>query len=419
MTMAGKTDIGPWLSLIGIGEDGLAGLTPAARRLVDDAEVLIGGERHLAMVPPDGRERLAWPSPLAALLDEIERRRGQRVCVLATGDPLWYGIGVSLLKRIPRAEMTLLPGLSAFALAAARLGWPLAEVQTLTLHGRPLALLQSFIQPGARLLILSEGAETPAAVAALLCERGYGESRMTVLEHMEGVAERRLEGTAESWRVNDVAALNTLAVDCIAGPAAALLPTTPGLPDEAFRHDGQMTKREMRAVTLASLAPVAGQLLWDVGAGCGSVAIEWMRAAPRSRAVAIERKAERRAMIAENAEALGTPLLEIVAGEAPTALAGLEAPDAVFIGGGVSSQDVIEACWAALKPGGRMVANAVTLEGEQALLAWQQREGGALSRLSVSRAEAVGPFQGWRPMMPVTHYAQTKARAVRRTAGDL
>ncbi len=416
MVMAGKTETSPWLSLIGIGEDGLDGLTPAARRLVDDAEVLVGGERHLAMVPPDGRERLAWPSPLAALLDEIEGRRGQRVCVLATGDPLWYGIGVSLLKRIPRAEMTLLPGLSAFALAAARLGWPLAEVQTLTLHGRPLALLQSTIQPGARLLILSEGAETPAAVAALLCERGYGESRMTVLEHMDGVAERHLERTAESWQVNDVAALNTLAVDCIAGPAAALLPTTPGLPDEAFRHDGQMTKREMRAVTLASLAPVAGQLLWDVGAGCGSVAIEWMRAAPRSRAVAIERKAERRAMIAENAEALGTPMLEIVAGEAPAALAGLEAPDAVFIGGGVSSRDVIEACWAALKPGGRMVANAVTLEGEQALLAWQQREGGTLSRLSVSRAEAVGPFQGWRPMMPVTHYAQTKARAARRAA---
>ncbi len=406
MPEASKTQ--PWLALVGIGEDGFGGLTPAARRLVDDAEVLIGGARHLAMLPEDGRERLAWPSPLTALLDEIAGRRGTRVCVLATGDPLWYGIGVSLLKRIPRAEMTILPGLSAFALAAARLGWPLAEVETLTLHGRPLALLQPYLQPGARLLILSEGAETPAAVAALLRARGYGDSRMVVLEHMEGAAENRIEGTAADWRANDVAALNTLAIDCVAGSDAALLPRVAGLSDEAFRHDGQMTKREVRAVTLAALAPVAGQLLWDVGAGCGSIAVEWMRAAPRCRGIAIERKPERRAMIAENAEALGTPTLEIVAGDAPEVLTDLEAPDAVFIGGGASADGVIEVCWRALKPGGRLVANAVTLESEQALMAWQQAQGGALSRLAISRAEPVGPFQGWRPMMPVTQYAQTK-----------
>lgn len=398
----------PWLSLVGIGEDGVDGLTPAARQLVADAEVLVGGERHLAMIPEDGRERLAWPSPLAALLAEIEGRRGTRLCVLATGDPLWYGVGVSLLKRIPRAEMTIVPGRSAFALAAARLGWPLAEVETLTLHGRPLALLKPYLQPGARLLILSDGAATPAAVAAMLRERGYGASRMIVLEHLDGEDENRVEGQATDWRANDVADLNTLAIDCVAGAEAALLPRIPGLPDEAFHHDGQMTKREVRAVTLAALAPVAGQLLWDVGAGCGSVAVEWLRAAPRTRAIAIERKAERRAMIAENAEALGTPTLQIVAGEAPQALADLEAPDAIFIGGGASAEGVIEACWQALRPGGRLVANAVTLESEQALMAWQQTRGGALTRLAVSRAEAVGPFQGWRPMMPVTHYAQTK-----------
>lgn len=398
----------PWLSLVGIGEDGLAGLTAPARTLVDDAEVLIGGARHLAMVPDDNRERLAWPSPLTELVGEIAGRRGQRVCVLATGDPLWYGVGVSLLKRIPRAEMAILPGRSAFALAAARLGWPLAEVETLTLHGRPLALLQPFVQPGAKLLILSDGAATPAAVAALLRERGYGASAMTVLEHLDGPQERRLDGKAADWQVNDIADLNTLAVDCAAGPEAALLPRVPGLPDAAFRHDGQMTKREVRAVTLAALAPVAGQLLWDVGAGCGSIAVEWMRAVPRTRAIAVERKAERRAMIAENAEALGAPLLKIVAGTAPDALEGLEAPDAVFVGGGASEPELIEACWQALNPGGRLVANAVTLEGEQALLAWQKANGGSLTRLAVSRAEPVGPFQGWRPLMPVTQYAATK-----------
>ena len=398
----------PWLSIVGIGEDGLAGLTPPARALIDDAEVFVGGERHLAMLPEDARERLAWPSPLSALLDEIESRRGTRVCVLASGDPLWYGVGISLLKRIRRSEISILPGRSAYTLATARIGWPLAEVDCLTLHGRPLSLLHPYLQPNAKLLILSEDATTPAAVAALLTARGYGESLLTVLEHLDGERERRLEGTAARWSANDVADLNTIAVECVASPGTALLPRTPGLPDEAFHHDGQLTKREVRAATLAALMPVAGQLLWDVGAGCGSVAIEWMRAAPRARAVAVERKAERRAMIAGNADALGAPALKIVAGEAPAALDGLEAPDAVFVGGGVSVPGLVETCWTALKPGGRLVANAVTLEGEAALLAWRNGNGGELTRYTIARAEPVGPFQGWRPMMPVTQYAATK-----------
>ena len=398
----------PWLSIVGLGEDGVPGLAPAARALLDNAEVLIGGTRHLDMVPDDGRERLTWPSPLDAIVEEIARRRGRRVCVLATGDPMHYGIGVTLAKAVPMDEMVVIPAPSAFSLACARLGWILSEVETLTLHGRPLAILQPAIQPGARLLLLSNDAATPDQVAELLRARGYGPSRMVVLEHMGGAKERRLDATAEAWQPGRVADFNTIAVDCLAGPDAALLPRTPGLPDEAFRHDGQMTKREVRAVTLSALQPVPGQLLWDLGAGSGSVAIEWMRSHPRCRAVAIERHAARIALIAGNAAALGTPGLEIVEGEAPGALDGLEAPDAAFIGGGLRADGNFETCWDRLKPGGRLVANAVTVEGEGALARWRAELGGELIRIAVSRAGAVGPYTGWRPLMPVTQLRAVK-----------
>jgi precorrin-6Y C5,15-methyltransferase (decarboxylating) len=398
----------PWLSIVGLGEDGLSGLAPPARALVDSAEVLIGGARQLAMVPDDGRERLTWPSPLTELVEEIARRRGQRICVLATGDPMHYGIGVTLAKHVPVDEMTVIPAPSAFALTCARLGWSLSDVETLTLHGRPLALLQPAIQPQARLLLLSDDAATPDKVAELLRSRGYGESHMTVLEHMGGASERRLSGTAEGWQPGRAADFNTIAVECRAGSDAVLLPRTPGLPDEAFRHDGQMTKREVRAVTLAALAPVPGQLLWDVGAGAGSVAIEWMRSHPRCRALAVERSKDRIALIAGNAAALGAPGLDIVEGEAPAALEGLEAPAAVFIGGGLRAEGNLEACWDALAPGGRLVANAVTVEGEQVLARRRGELGGELVRIAVSRAGAVGPHTAWRPFMPVTQLRAVK-----------
>jgi precorrin-6Y C5,15-methyltransferase (decarboxylating) len=398
----------PWLTIVGIGEDGLDGLSPVARQLVDSAELLIGGARHLAMVPADGRERLAWPSPLGTMVGEIEARRGQRVCVLASGDPLCYGVGAALLRVIPIAEVTVVPAPSAFSLACARLGWSLPDVDTLTLHGRPLAQLQPYIYPGARLLALSNGPETPAAVAELLCRAGYGDSRLVVLEHMGGVAERRLEGQAEGWPHAAVAQLNTLAIDCVAGPRAQHLARLPGLPDAAYRHDGQLTKREVRAASLSALAPLPGELLWDVGAGCGSIAIEWMRSDPRCRAVAVEREPARHALIADNAEALGVPKLEIRQGDAPTALAELPPPDAVYIGGGLDGEGVFEACWAALKPGGRLVANVVTLEGEARLLALYGRHGGDLTRLAVERAEPVGGFTGWKPYRTITQWTVVK-----------
>lgn len=398
-----------WLTVVGIGDDGLDGLAPATRALVEGAEAFIGGERHLAMLPDDGREKLVWPSPLLAVIDQIVARRGRRLCVLATGDPMCYGIGVTLAKRIPFDEMTVVPAPSAFSLACARLGWPLADVDTLTLHGRPVALIQPLIQPGARLMALSDSGGTPAEVARLLIARGYGDSPMTVLEHMGGPAEFVVTATAVEWGDRRAADFNTIAVECLAGPEAEHLPRVAGLPDHAFVHDGQMTKREVRATTLAALGPTPGARLWDVGAGCGSVAVEWMRAARGAGAIAIERNPARCAMIAQNALALGVPRLRIVEGVLPAALDGLDRPDAIFIGGGITADGVAEACWSALGPRGRLVANAVTVGGEARLVALQAALGGDLVRIAVSRAQPVGPHLGWKPMMAVTQWQAVKS----------
>jgi precorrin-6Y C5,15-methyltransferase (decarboxylating) len=400
----------PWLSVVGLGEDGLEGLTPGARALLGTADVLVGGKRHLAMVPDDGRERWAWPTPLESLFPDIEARRGQSVCILASGDPMLFGVGVKLTKYFPVEEMVILPGRSAFSLAAARLGWGLMDVECLTLHGRPVSLLEAYLQPNARLLILSEDGETPEKVAKVLGARGFGESAMTVFEHMDGPAERRLDGTAETWREETVADLNTVAVACVAGSEARVLSRIPGLPDEAYRTDGQLTKREVRAATLARLQPLSGQLLWDVGAGAGSISIEWMRAVPRTRAVAVERDKGRSAMIVENAQSLGVPLLDVVVGAAPDALEGLESPDAIFVGGGAAAAGgLLDTCWDALKPGGRLVANVVTIEGEAVLKTCHDSWGGEMARIAVSRLSEVGPYRGWRPQMPVTQFAAVKS----------
>lgn len=395
-----------WLSIVGIGADGLSGLQPASRALIDAAEVLVGGTRHLGMVSGKA-ERLTWETPLSRTVDAIAQRRGKRVVVLATGDPMWFGIGVTLARRFPRDEIAVLPHLSAFSLAASRLGWPLADVETITLHGRPLQLLSLHLAPGARLLILSENGDTPARVAAFLRDHGWGGSTVTVLENLGAADERCVRGVAAQWNAGPCGDLNTIAVDCMAEAGTRVISRSPGLPDDAFTHDGQLTKREVRAATLSILMPLPGQLLWDVGAGCGSIGIEWMRAARGARAIAIEREPSRQVLIGQNAATLGVPKLRVVPGNAPQALSGLEPPDAIFIGGGLSD-DVIESCWSALKPAGRLAANAVTLEGETCLLAAHARRGGDLTRIAISRADAIGNRTAWRPLMPVTQWSVTK-----------
>jgi precorrin-6Y C5,15-methyltransferase (decarboxylating) len=396
-----------WLSIIGIGEDGLAGLTATTRALLDTAEVLIGGKRHLAMIPDDGRERIAWPTPMHDLINDFNRFRGRPTAVLTSGDPMCFGVGKHLAKRIPAAELIIIPTPSAFSLAAARLGWSLPDTTCFTLHGRPVETLACHVCPGGRLLMLTHGRRTPGEVSDWLARHGFGKSEMTALAHMGGEKETRFDGHADDW-AHDVPDLNTLAVTCIAGPDANWLPRTAGLLDAAFEHDGKMTKREMRALTIARLMPHPGALLWDVGAGCGSVSVEWLRAAPHSRAIALEPIAERRAMAARNAAAFGVPHLEILDARAPEALAGLPAPDAVFIGGGLAAETIATAI-AAVKPGGRLVANAVTLDSEAVLLATHARHGGDLVRLAIDRAAPVGRYHAWRPAMPVTQWAWVKA----------
>ncbi len=410
-----------WLCVIGIGEDGWDDLSADARDLLYESEIVLGGERHLKMLPKDWEgERIVWSSPIREAVSKIVSWRPedsasvQKVAIMASGDPLCYGIATKLLRHLPIEEIWIKPALTTFSLMCSRIGWSLPDVETLTIHGRPLEMLHPFVQPGAKLLVLSKGEESPEQAAKLLCERGFGKSIITVLEHLGGRKERQFSGPADSWNHPEGAALNAMAIECIPESNATILSRIPGLPDEAFFHDGQLTKREIRAVSLSRLMPVVDQVLWDVGAGCGSVAIEWMRTSPRCRAVAIEKSKSRLKLIEQNSQELGVPMLQIISGSAPEVLADLPAPDAVFIGGGLSSGNLLQTCWTALKPGGRLVANAVTLEGEQKLLQWQNENAGKsgasgdLTRLSISRAEKIGKFQGWKEMRSVIQLAVIK-----------
>ncbi len=382
-----------------------------AQKLLASAELVVGGKRHLGLAKALIRGRtLAWPSPIGDAVPEIETHRGRPVVVLATGDPFHYGVGDLLLRSFPAGETLCLPNASAFSLAAARLGWSLQDVTPVSLHGRALEGIVRHLQPGARILALSWDGETPAGLAKFLVERGMGGSTLTVLEAMGGPRERVRSATATHFDVADIAALNTVAVQVAAGADATVLPLTPGLDDTLFEHDGQLTKREVRAITVSALAPRQDELLWDVGLGAGSVAIEWLLRHPSLKAIGIESEPERAARAARNAAALGTPDLQIVQRRAPEAFAGLPAPDAIFLGGGLSNPNMLEAAWAALKPGGRLVANAVSIQSEACLIEHFQRHGGELVRLDVSKAgkAGTGGVFVWRAAAPIVQWRARK-----------
>jgi precorrin-6Y C5,15-methyltransferase (decarboxylating) len=398
----------PWLSIIGLGEDGLDGLSFVAKERLSQASLVIGGARHLGLIGETRAERMVWPSPLQEAFPALLARRGAPVCVLASGDPFFFGVGSLIAQIVPPDEILCLPQPSAFSLAASRLGWALQDCALLSLHGRALERIIPHLQPGARVMALSWDGETPRKLAALLCERRLGGSRLTVCEAMGGPRERLRVTSAEGFDIGDVDPLNTIAIDVAAGPGVRIPPRAAGLPDAWFEHDGQITKREMRAVTLSQLAPRPRELLWDVGAGSGSISIEWLLADPSTRAIAVERNPERCGRIRRNAAALGVPHLEVIDGEAPASLAGLSEPDAIFVGGGVTQAGLIDGCWSALRPQGRLVVNAVTLEGQGELVAAQQRLGGDLLHTQFAHGESLGRFRGFRPSMPSVQWSVVK-----------
>jgi precorrin-6Y C5,15-methyltransferase (decarboxylating) len=404
---------GRWLAIVGIGEDGAEGLSPAARALIANAKLVVGGRRHLALADglPKG-ECVAWPSPIAEAMPTILAYRGEPVTVLASGDPYCFGIGAMLSAHVPPAETICLPAPSSLSLACARLGWALDDTTTLSLCGRPIHTLAPALQPHRRVLVLSADSTTPAEIAAFLGARGFGSSLLHVLEALGGPRERVRTTTADRYGFNDVEPLNLIAIEVQANADAKIIPLASGLPDEMFEHDGQITKREVRAVTLSSLAPRAGELLWDIGAGSGSVAIEWLLRHPANQAIAIEQDPIRAARAAGNSAELGVPRLEIVTGEAPAALEGLPQPNAIFVGGG-GDAEVIARGWVALQAGGGLVANAVTIDTAKALLAAQARFGGTLTRLSVERLDKIGGKQAFRPAMTVTQWSASKPRVAK------
>ena len=415
------------MSIVGIGEEGIDGLGELARGLIESAEIVFGGSRHLALAAPliRGTAR-AWGKPFDESAAEVLAHRGRPVCVLASGDPFQHGIGSVLARHVAPEETIAVPAVSAFSLAASRLLWPLPQTTLLSLCGRSLDFIRPHLQPGARILALTSGATAPAAIAELLCTAGFGESHITVLEALGGPRERVRSTRAAAFNFDLIAALNTVAIEVMANATARIVSRAAGRADELFEHDGQITKREIRAVTLSALAPGRGEHLWDVGAGSGSVAIEWLLADPSLSALAIERRSDRAARIRRNAAAFGVPDLQVLEADAPQALEGLKPPDAVFIGGGAATPGMIETVQAALRPNGRLVINAVTLETEALLLNAHAQHGGALLRMEIHRASPIGGVAyeradaragggevarslSWRPAMPITQWSWVKA----------
>ncbi|MCJ0976092.1 precorrin-6y C5,15-methyltransferase (decarboxylating) subunit CbiE [Rhodococcus sp. ARC_M12] len=396
--------------VVGIGADGWDGLPLTSRTAIEHADVVLGSARQVAGVREHCTETRTWPSPLLPnLRPMIDACAGSRVCVLASGDPMFHGIGVSLAREFGADRLRVLPAPSSVSLACARLGWALHHTTTVSLVNSPAETVLPELADGRRILVLSQGASTPGEIAVTLSANGFGATEMTVLEQLGGPAERVVGGIARESTFEGVDPLNVVALHCVRDPDAPRHTRIPGLADSAYTGDGQMTKREVRALTLSALAPAPGELLWDIGGGSGTIAIEWLRTDGSCRAVTFENSQARREQIERNALNLGVPGL-VVHGGAPESFAAVAdaAPDAVFIGGGLTGADMLEACWGAVRTGGRVVANSVTAESDSLLLTAAAKYGGELRRFQIYRGEPLGAFTTWRPQLPVTQWSAVK-----------
>ncbi len=398
----------PWLQVIGLTEKGLMALPTGDLSKIADANLVITPERFLDDIRSlDGfsGDAITWPQPFLDIIPLLQEQRGQKVVVCATGDPLWYGAASTLARYFSADDMEITPAASGFQWAAARMGWPLHNTRCLTVHGRPHETVLKYLVPSARLLVIAHDHHTPDKIAGLLTMAGYGEAHLTVLGHIGGDNETCHQASAKDWQdqPHDVPDFHILAITC-PDVATGFLPLNPGLPDDAFQSDGKLTKAETRAATLAALKPCDGSVLWDLGCGSGAVGIEWMRAANNARAYGLDNRQDRLDVAAGNAARLGVPEWQGICADLPQGLDDLPPPDAVFIGGGLTAE-LVGHVRTRLKPGGRLVVNTVTLESEAVLLSLWQRWGGELKRIAISRAEPVGPFHGWRPLMPVTQWS--------------
>ena len=405
--------IPPQITLIGMGDDGLDSLTPKSRACLAAGDVVFASARLLGHIAADPDlahlERHPWPSPFDVHFKQFFNFEGKQIIILASGDPNWYGIGKKLNENLNPDWIETIPSVSSFSLAAARMGWALQDVEKLSLHGkRPASLLVPHLQPGRRIIALTSNGATVHEALKVLAGANCGQSTITVLENLGSSRERCFKVSSKTIEKTQISDFNIIAIECRKDPGAPLLAATPGLPDDAYVHDGQLTKRHVRAITLSGLAPAPGQLLWDIGAGSGSIAIEWMRAHPHNRAIAFEQNENRAANIALNAERLGVPGLEIITGPAPETLTGQPPPDAIFIGGAVSDLDLLHQCHDTLKAGGRLVANAVTLEGKKALIETCEKLGGELSEIAISNMTRLGARTALSPALAVLQWYAVK-----------
>ncbi|CBL46215.1 Precorrin-6y methyltransferase [gamma proteobacterium HdN1] len=400
-----------WLSIIGVGAGGLNTLIPAARAAIAEAEIVFGAPRQLELVAGAIRGVAhPWPTPFDAEFHAVRNARdaGKKVCVLASGDPFYFGVGASLSRHISADEFAVFPAPSSLSFAAARLGWALQSVAVVSLLVSTVSVLRGFLQRGARILILAPNGSKPAEVARYLVSQGFGDSVVHVLENLDADCEAIYHAKADEIGDREFASLNVIALEIRSTEQARILPLAGALEDDCFEHDGQITKQEIRALTLTALAPKRGDLLWDVGAGSGSVGISWLLADPSLRAIAIEKHPDRVARIRRNASQLGVPALSVIEGNVNDQLQYLPTPQAIFIGGGGSQAEVMHSCEQRLAVGGRLVANGVTLEMQAILQAQHQRLGGRLTRIAIEHAGNLGNMSCWRPALPVVQWVWVK-----------